>query len=126
MHLHWDSQDGKHLGRKARVEWAMRVTPGPCVQILRAEHLSILGEGTEPCPSARPAPVQTPMLQSLGCCVSGRLSGNKGRSCSEEGRDMLPFSCTSKGNAEPSGELLVVQVGFLRRTTSGVTFVLVQ
>lgn len=39
---------------------------------------------------------------------------------------MLPFSCTSKENAEPSGELLMVQIGFLRRTTSAVTFVPVQ
>lgn len=126
MQLHWDGQDDKHLGRKALVEWAMRVTLGPCVQLLGAEHLRLLGEGTEPSPSARPAPVQIPMLQSLGCSISGRLSGKKGRSCSEEGRDMLPFSYTSKGNAEPSGELLVIQTGFLRRTSSEVTFVSVQ
>lgn len=33
---------------------------------------------------------------------------------------MLAFSCTSKGDAEPSGELLMVQVGCL--SSSGAVF----
>lgn len=68
------------------------------------EHPSILLRGTEPSRSAGLVLVQSPVpqaLPSLGCSVSGRPSGRKGRSCREEVRDVLTFSCSSRGMQSP-------------------------
>lgn len=128
--LNQDDRAGRGLGRKAPAEQAVRAIPGlRACSPPGAEHSSVLRGGTEPSSSARPAPVQSLMPQALpspGFSMSGRPSGRKGRSCREEVRDVLTSSCTSKGDAEPWGELLMVQTWCPSRSNSGAAFVSVE